>query len=258
MRIRGTYQKGVLQRLKTIRQKQVLPYAYCLNNPVNAIDPDGRKIVFVNGYLGFGSPEGGSSYWGGTNSSFVSGAKSFFNDNAIPFFTNYDFSIWTSVDTRRDAGYSYAKENYEQLISGMDRKKDVFRIISHSMGGIFSDGIMKYLKEQGWGVEAAVHLNAWEPDKIQSWSDTNIIDATITNDWVQGLGLSATTNSRDIPNVDFRIRKESEKGYQYRHRDLIDNGDLWNTNSGLTWNQSMSLLQSWLQENPNIKVSYGQ
>ena len=32
------------------------PYAYCMNNLVKFVDPDGQKIVFVNGYLGFGSP----------------------------------------------------------------------------------------------------------------------------------------------------------------------------------------------------------
>ncbi|MCM1078172.1 MAG: hypothetical protein NC344_01755 [Bacteroidales bacterium] len=64
------------------------PYAYCSNSPVNCVDPDGRKIVFVNGYLGFGSPNGGAVYWNGSNSSFVKGAQYTFNDYATPFFTN--------------------------------------------------------------------------------------------------------------------------------------------------------------------------
>ncbi len=51
------------------------PYVYCVNNPINAIDPDGKKNVFINGYLGFGSPKGGAAYW---NYSFVRGAQSFF------------------------------------------------------------------------------------------------------------------------------------------------------------------------------------
>jgi hypothetical protein len=48
MRIRGTYQKGVFQRLKTVRQKQGLPYAYCANNPVRNIDLRGDSITVLN------------------------------------------------------------------------------------------------------------------------------------------------------------------------------------------------------------------
>jgi hypothetical protein len=44
MRIGGTYQKRVCQRLKIGRQKQGLRYAYCNNNPVRYVDPDGRVL----------------------------------------------------------------------------------------------------------------------------------------------------------------------------------------------------------------------
>ena len=35
------------------------------------------------------------------------------------------------------------------------------------------------------------------------------------------------------------IRKKSNEGYQYRHRDWIDSGSFWNANNGITWNQLM-------------------
>ncbi|RAZ06615.1 type IV secretion protein Rhs, partial [Klebsiella oxytoca] len=69
-------------------------------------------------------------------------------------------------------------------------------------------------------------------------------DATITNDWVQGLSLPID-GSRDIPNANYKIRKKSNEGYQYRHRDWIDSGSFWNANNGITWNQLMPILDSW-------------
>jgi len=67
------------------------PYVYCLNDPVNKFDPDGKKVVFVNGYLGFGSPNGGATYWNGRNSSFVKGAQSAFNVYSLRKVLSYLF-----------------------------------------------------------------------------------------------------------------------------------------------------------------------
>ena len=111
-------------------------YVYGLNTPHNCIDPDGQKIIFVNGY---------------------------FNDQSA-YFTDFDFNyLRSSTFLRNLDGYAYAKENYKQLIMGMNPQEDVFRIISHSMGGAFSEGIIRYLKEQGWNVDFSIHLNTWLP-----------------------------------------------------------------------------------------------
>ena len=40
-------------------------YLYVGSNPVNAIDTDGYKIVFINGKIGGGSPKTGAPYWNG-------------------------------------------------------------------------------------------------------------------------------------------------------------------------------------------------
>jgi len=94
----------------------VSPYNYCMNNPVNAIDSNGEKIVFVNGFLGFGSPTGGSAYWGGTNSSFVRGAQAFLQDKST-YFANIEYNYWRSSTFLRNLdGYNYAKGSYEKSV----------------------------------------------------------------------------------------------------------------------------------------------
>ena len=231
----------------------VSPYNYCMNNPVNAIDSNGEKIVFVNGFLGFGSPTGGSAYWGGTNSSFVRGAQAFLQDKST-YFANIEYNYWRSSTFLRNLdGYNYAKENYSQLINGMN-SKDVFHFVSHSMGGAFSEGMIRYLEEQGWTVNTVFHLNAWQPTELYGVKGPLRVDATITNDWVQGLSLPISGN-RDIPNAGYKIRKKSTKEWKSIHRDLIDDGDFWNINNEMSWNDAMSLIQKWIQQNPNIKVN---
>ena len=42
------------------------PFAYCACNPVNAIDPDGKLVIFINGYHD-GTEGGKAKYWNGAD-----------------------------------------------------------------------------------------------------------------------------------------------------------------------------------------------
>ena len=172
----------------------ISPYAYVANNPLNAIDPDGRRIIFVNGFLGFGSPTGGATYWGGKNSKFVKGAQSFYGDNDVRF-TNISHGKYSSVKSRMQAGRAWVKDNYADLTKGLSKDSDDFKFVTHSMGAAFAEGAIEYLKEEGWNVTQVAHLEAYQADDINANTDppgygtdenttigTTTIDYQLTND----------------------------------------------------------------------------
>jgi hypothetical protein len=96
MRIRGTYQKGVFQRLKTVRQKQVLQYAYCMNNPLRFIDIDGRDPGDI-----FKTPRDAAHDWG-----------NYYNGASILRGHEFGSTIYIIKDKDgKMVGYSYSVAN---------------------------------------------------------------------------------------------------------------------------------------------------
>ena len=202
------------------------PYAYCENDPVNKVDPDGRKIVFVNGKIGGGSPAAGAQYWNGTNSTFVQGAKQFFNDQNVSF-TNRDYGYLSSASQRRKEGYEYAKSTYSDWVSSM-QPDESFKLVSHSMGGAFSMGIEDYIKERGRMVDYNVMINTYQVDKINvdKSSTTFYVDYQNTNDPVL-FWFDINLGRGELKNADMKIRENSSDDLYYIHRSPIDTGDFW-------------------------------
>lgn len=250
------------------------PYNYVADNPLIYVDPDGKKIIFVNGYLGFGSPTGGATYWNGANGSFVTGAADFFYDHTKPYFTDVSYSLMSDAEDREDAGRQYVEDHYDELTEGMNMEADQFEFVTHSMGAAFGEGMIGYLKERGWKVADAVHINAFQAGDFDAnkasrnkpgttQKDVNdpgtyVIDYQNTNDPVINNWFHSSPG--DIQNADLKPRIESNKGLSYRHRDPIDNGgSFWQTLNNLidqkVNNKKISdFITNALQQNPNIKV----
>jgi hypothetical protein len=175
------------------------PYVYVGNNPLNAIDPDGQRIIFVNGFYSdnwfgrnvAGSDKGGSQYWSynternnSLNSSFVRGAQGFFKDNGKISESNFvdgSAGMLSSASGRYDAGYEYAKSNLKVLTADMV-EGETFKMVSHSQGGAYAAGIETYLIEQGYKVETAVYLSPHQTQGFTTPSQVNSLQLGYNND----------------------------------------------------------------------------
>lgn len=172
------------------------PYAFVMNNPINAVDPDGRKVLFVNGYYNNGgsgdSPfpdaytgtQGGRNYW---SESFIQGAGSFFHDQNYQFIDGRG-DYGSSADDRFKSGYAWAQANYSTLTEGVvdanGVQTETIKVVSHSMGAAYSEGVIAFLSEQGLTVETAVHFSAADAGDIITDPDINTYQITYENDAV--------------------------------------------------------------------------
>ncbi len=215
----------------------ISPYAFVANNCINAIDPDGRKIIFVNGYYNTGDgtmpksiaqnmigTTGGQGYWG---SSFVKSAQTFFNDNNKGFVDGR--GAWnSSAEDRFNAGYAYAKANLQTITAGMVEGETV-KIVSHSMGGAYSEGMIKYLQEQKIAVEQVVHLSPADPSGFKS-SSAPTMQLNLENDAV--LMYKNSGSNYMIPGVDRYGQVSTDRNfvsdYMNSHADTKFQSSTWN------------------------------
>lgn len=194
------------------------PYVFVANNPINAIDPDGRKILFVNGHYQdnwvgrnvLGADKGGKAYWG---RGFGSSAQNFFKDYSKISNSNYidGSSSWggdMSGQDRYEAGMAYAKANLKVLTADMV-EGETFKMVTHSEGSAYGAGVAQYLIDQGYKVETVVHLSADEGDEFSTPTAPMTYQLGYDGDWVTG--------NKNIKGVDKSGLVNSGLGWQYVH-----------------------------------------
>jgi RHS repeat-associated protein len=155
------------------------PYVYAANTPINAIDPDGNVVIFINGFqLPGDNQQGTERYWREYETYYVK--QQCVNSNGRIFYKQFEaerevrafdreVSNQLNDQNRRyvhggntempgdryEEGIKKGYKEAEAIIESLHRTNGVIdetiKIITHSMGGVFGHGyargIMQYLDE---------------------------------------------------------------------------------------------------------------
>ncbi len=149
-------------------------YSYVVNRPINAIDPDGNLVIFINGFVGTSkSSKGSPSYWRTYEKRMVwdrqpsqwldpgeyhyEWSQSLSFDGAVmdhlgdhnPLY--YHGGTHASAGIRAGHGYQKGLEDADKILdSVVDQNGNVtetIKIITHSMGSAYGKGFVKALLE---------------------------------------------------------------------------------------------------------------
>lgn len=176
------------------KYNEISTYCYVANNPTNAIDVDGKRIIYVNGYwnrllnaVGAAPNSGGQGYWQYFSLTFLRDSRSFMGVKSYESDVFVDGSSLYGGDMsgsdRYAAGRRYAEENYEALVKGL-KKGETFKFVSHSEGGAYAAGMASYLMERGQTVENMLYLSPDEADEFVAPVGTFSMQAHFASDEV--------------------------------------------------------------------------
>ena len=169
-------------------------YSYCAVNPVNAIDSDGKLIIFING---FHTGDGGQAkYWEGKDILF----KNLFYDRHSRY---YDGSLGGSkkimssgaknANTRIQKGFDMGLLHGRDILKSL-KKGEKIRLVTHSMGAAFAKGLIKglqyYAKQNNISIEDLIQLEVdlapYQPDEQSANENVRTIVISHKYDHIAG------------------------------------------------------------------------
>lgn len=213
------------QDAKADKYYHASPYNYVLNNPTNCVDPDGKLVIFVNGYWNralniFGAAPGGGKekYWNFFDTKFIGAARNFMGASKSERNMFVDGSSLFGGDQnggdRYELGKKYAREHYEEIVAGL-ADGETIKFVGHSEGAAFAAGMAEYMSMRFGSndgrnnpVETALYLSPDEADEFKTSKNFKTYEAYFSDDWV--------SPAHHIKGVDYEIGFKGG-GKKYAH-----------------------------------------
>ena len=182
----------------------VSPYVFCLNNPINAIDPDGKIVIFINGYH-WGSKGGSPRYWKEGDKKFDKAVMQHLKDSN-PLYRDGSLSgIFgllrsnTSLSPlyRGFYGFAQGRKDAAEIIKRISDNDgniiETIKIITHSMGAAYAKGyilaLLEYFKANNIPsdiIEFEADFAPFQPDEQMAISGVPTYQYSHNNDGVAG------------------------------------------------------------------------
>jgi RHS repeat-associated protein len=177
------------------------PYNFVANMPICAIDPDGKLIIFVNGYrpektqgeiMSFGDrkvfKDDKYKYWGGMDDKFK---QRIGDNNAI--YADASEPAFSSADARYEIGKEQGMDildkikNGEIVLAKDDAGKviETIKIVAHSQGAAAAAGQAEVLTNAGYNVEVIYNIAPKQPGDIKTPEGVGrIVQYGSDKDWI--------------------------------------------------------------------------
>ncbi len=191
----------------------ISPYLYCLNNPVNAFDPDGNIVIFVNG-MHFGDG-GRPKYWNNVDCAIQNALNDYsakYIDGSFGGMVNW---LSTGIPNtnliaknRHKQGFNIGEKIANSIYSNLSEEETI-KIISHSMGAAATKGLieafLEYANEKGIDpkIEFELDLAPFQPN--EQVANKEVPTYTVSHEYDKLAGLSNMKNAKN-----FHTRKDKK------------------------------------------------
>lgn len=201
------------------------------------------RVVFVNGHIGLGSPEGGKVYWQ-KDTSFIGVTLKALHGTVTPYYTNVQYKSLSSAANREKDGYVYAAAHLSEII-GPTVAPDTtpcnlrFRFVTHSMGAAFGEGMARCLADSGFVTDVIVHFEPYQARDISTiGKNKNVlaIDYQMADDFILRFGSGGRIKDAD----QIISGGRSDAPLKKKHRYPI--------NHSSTWLELSSLIERFIQD----------